>query len=212
MIARVYDTEPLIIMASVKPLHVIRCVFRLFYCTLYDVCVWVSKRLFVNWIVESQPKQLIYSVDLHFNNEHSKQARAPHINGPRDVPRCGALSLLRKTLTNSVQECNVTINGPLQLYKRRTCQNAHQLRARKVFPPARWNTDTDKGVLAIDRRVRERLRTPTDGACAAAARVRGRVQRRAAHPPRRSPSLPPPRRSRHFGRQTLSLPPRTTPT
>jgi hypothetical protein len=25
-------------------------------------------------------------------NEHSEQARAPHTNGPRDVPRCGALS------------------------------------------------------------------------------------------------------------------------
>jgi|AntAceMinimDraft_5_1070358.scaffolds.fasta_scaffold359906_1 hypothetical protein len=24
--------------------------------------------------------------------EHSEQARAPHTNGPRDVPRCGALS------------------------------------------------------------------------------------------------------------------------
>ena len=25
-------------------------------------------------------------------DEHSEQARAPHTNGPRDVPRCGALS------------------------------------------------------------------------------------------------------------------------
>jgi hypothetical protein len=30
-------------------------------------------------------------------NEHSEQARAPYTNGPRDVPRCGALSLLQKT-------------------------------------------------------------------------------------------------------------------
>jgi hypothetical protein len=30
--------------------------------------------------------------------EHSEQARAPHTNGPRDVPRYGALSLLQKTL------------------------------------------------------------------------------------------------------------------
>jgi hypothetical protein len=30
--------------------------------------------------------------------EHSEQARAPHTNGPRDVPRCGALSLLQKPL------------------------------------------------------------------------------------------------------------------
>jgi|AntAceMinimDraft_5_1070358.scaffolds.fasta_scaffold27497_2 hypothetical protein len=30
--------------------------------------------------------------------EHSEQARAPHTNGPRDVPRCGALYLLQKTL------------------------------------------------------------------------------------------------------------------
>jgi hypothetical protein len=31
-------------------------------------------------------------------DEHSEQARAPRTNGPRDVPRCGALSLLQKTL------------------------------------------------------------------------------------------------------------------
>ena len=31
--------------------------------------------------------------------EHSEQARAPHTNGLRDVPRCGALSLLQKTRT-----------------------------------------------------------------------------------------------------------------
>jgi hypothetical protein len=32
------------------------------------------------------------------NYEHSKQARAPHTNEPRDVPRCGALSVLQKPL------------------------------------------------------------------------------------------------------------------
>jgi hypothetical protein len=31
-------------------------------------------------------------------NEHSERARAPHTNGPMDVPRCGALSLLQKPL------------------------------------------------------------------------------------------------------------------
>jgi hypothetical protein len=30
---------------------------------------------------------------VHFD-EHSEQARAPHTNGPRDVPRCEPLSLL----------------------------------------------------------------------------------------------------------------------
>jgi hypothetical protein len=30
--------------------------------------------------------------------EHSEKARVPHTNGPRDVPRCGALSLLQKPL------------------------------------------------------------------------------------------------------------------
>jgi hypothetical protein len=30
--------------------------------------------------------------------KHSEQARVPHTNGPRDLPRCGALSLLQKTL------------------------------------------------------------------------------------------------------------------
>ena len=29
-------------------------------------------------------------------DEHSEQARAPHTNGPRDVPRCGALSLIKR--------------------------------------------------------------------------------------------------------------------
>ena len=33
-------------------------------------------------------------------DEHSEQARAPHTNGPRGVLRCGALSLLQKTLHN----------------------------------------------------------------------------------------------------------------
>ena len=33
---------------------------------------------------------------IYSNYEHSEQARAPHTNGPRDVPRCGALSLLQK--------------------------------------------------------------------------------------------------------------------
>ena len=37
-------------------------------------------------------------ISRHLLNEHSEQARAPHTNGPRDVPRCGALSLLQKTL------------------------------------------------------------------------------------------------------------------
>ena len=31
-------------------------------------------------------------VQLALTYEHSEQARAPHTNGPRDVPRCGALS------------------------------------------------------------------------------------------------------------------------
>ena len=36
-------------------------------------------------------------------NEHSEQARAPHTNGPRDVPRCGALSLIQKPLKDPIQ-------------------------------------------------------------------------------------------------------------
>ena len=31
-------------------------------------------------------------------DEHSEKARAPHTNGSRNVPRCGALSLLQKSL------------------------------------------------------------------------------------------------------------------
>jgi len=30
----------------------------------------------------------------HFSYEYNEQARVPHTNGPRDVPRCGALSLV----------------------------------------------------------------------------------------------------------------------
>ena len=36
--------------------------------------------------------------DGDFEYEHSEQDRALHTNGPRDVPRCRALSLLQKTL------------------------------------------------------------------------------------------------------------------
>ena len=43
-------------------------------------------------------------VDLILENyEHSEQARAPRTNGPRDVPRCGALSLLQKPQKNSAE-------------------------------------------------------------------------------------------------------------
>jgi hypothetical protein len=39
-------------------------------------------------------------------HEHSEQARAPHTNGPRDVPRIGALSLLQKPLCHmGIQKC-----------------------------------------------------------------------------------------------------------
>jgi hypothetical protein len=34
-------------------------------------------------------------------NEHSEQARALLKNGPRDVPRCGALCVLQKPFKNS---------------------------------------------------------------------------------------------------------------
>ena len=37
-------------------------------------------------------------------DEDSEQARAPHTNGPRGVPRCGALSLLQKTLHKRVDD------------------------------------------------------------------------------------------------------------
>jgi hypothetical protein len=35
---------------------------------------------------------------IHFNYEHAEKTRAPHTNGPRDVPRYGALSLLQKPI------------------------------------------------------------------------------------------------------------------
>ena len=46
-------------------------------------------------------------------HEHSEQARAPRTNGPRDVPRCGALSLLQKPLHyREVQQ----ISCPARMY------------------------------------------------------------------------------------------------
>jgi hypothetical protein len=39
-----------------------------------------------------------YRVSFNEPNEHSEQARAPHTHEPRDVPKCGALSLLQKPL------------------------------------------------------------------------------------------------------------------
>jgi hypothetical protein len=56
-------------------------------------------------ITSKYPILTLNSVTLKINklcfnvlNEHSEQAQAPHTNGPRDVPRCGALNLLQKTL------------------------------------------------------------------------------------------------------------------
>jgi hypothetical protein len=43
-------------------------------------------------------KVMAVNLNMIIRYEHSEQARAPHTNGPRDVPRCGALSLLQKTL------------------------------------------------------------------------------------------------------------------
>ena len=45
---------------------------------------------------------MLRAVHLSSFDEHSEQDRAPHTNGPRDVPRCGALSLLQKTLKDSI--------------------------------------------------------------------------------------------------------------
>ena len=48
--------------------------------------------------VLTAPKQpcfkakVLNTATISIDNEHSEQARAPHTNGPRDVPRCGALS------------------------------------------------------------------------------------------------------------------------
>jgi hypothetical protein len=39
-----------------------------------------------------------FYIHVRMSNEHSEQARAQQTNGPRDVPRCGSLSLLQKPL------------------------------------------------------------------------------------------------------------------
>jgi hypothetical protein len=41
---------------------------------------------------------MVSMIELDVLYEDSEQARAPHTNGPRDVSRCGALSLLQKPL------------------------------------------------------------------------------------------------------------------
>jgi hypothetical protein len=42
--------------------------------------------------------------------KHSEQARAPHTNGPRDVPRYGALSLLHKPLHHRGESKDLVLN------------------------------------------------------------------------------------------------------
>jgi hypothetical protein len=47
-------------------------------------------------IFETKKPHLKKLAMIHY--EHSEQARASHTNGPRDVPRCGALNLIQKAL------------------------------------------------------------------------------------------------------------------
>jgi hypothetical protein len=46
-----------------------------------------------------------YLFEIDNCNEHSEQARAPHTNGPRDVPRCGDLSFFQKMLHYKRDRC-----------------------------------------------------------------------------------------------------------
>jgi hypothetical protein len=55
--------------------------------------VRAQKMPYLTNVEENELKRLKTTTD-----EHSKQARAPHTNGPRDVPRCEALNLLQKLL------------------------------------------------------------------------------------------------------------------
>jgi hypothetical protein len=49
---------------------------------------------------------IMYTETCHLYDvyEHSEKAQAPYTNGPRDVPRCGALSLLKPRTTGGIQQ------------------------------------------------------------------------------------------------------------
>ena len=62
------------------------------------------KMIDIPWILSTQEQCTHGTTHRHTrNNEHSEQARAPHKIGPRDVPRCGALSLIHKPLKEPIQ-------------------------------------------------------------------------------------------------------------
>ena len=57
---------------------------------IYDASIYID--LFEDLDKVNDVFKNEYVLSLFFTDEHSEQARAPHTNGPRDVPRCGALS------------------------------------------------------------------------------------------------------------------------
>jgi hypothetical protein len=85
--------------------HKERMLRRAYVAKLTRTMLWVilSKRcevtlLLVLFFLPLLPVEIMFCLHQNLDYEHSEQARAPHTNGPRDVPRCGALSLLQKTL------------------------------------------------------------------------------------------------------------------
>jgi hypothetical protein len=78
--------------------------------------------------------------------EHSELTRAPHTSGPRDVPRCGALSKLQKALHYKWGDrC-------AQAVSRGGTRCASQVLGRGAHADARGATQVlDRGVQAIAR-------------------------------------------------------------
>ena len=77
-------------------------------------------------------------------NEHSEQARAPHTNGPRDVPRWGALSLIKKTLRtrfNSKPKGTEANDASRSVRARRGSQNFSGV---EVWATAFWGREEER--------------------------------------------------------------------
>jgi hypothetical protein len=84
--------------------------------------------------------------------EPSEQARDPHTNGPRDVPRCGAISLLQKPLQYRgvhLNSCPAIVYVGLGSVVARACYFVHEVLDRGAQADARGVAQVpDRGAQA----------------------------------------------------------------
>ena len=62
---------------------------------------WEIMKKYEQWSTQVKYNSFLhffFRIISHYINKHSEQARPLHTKGPRDVPRCGALSLIQKPL------------------------------------------------------------------------------------------------------------------